>query len=225
MTLNLTKQEKRWGWVYLLLQMLAVPFVVALVCVLMGIESETTINVICFFVNAALAVLIFRRLLVRSFRNASRSWTETVFTAAKGFGLYWLLNLAVTTAILHIQPDFGNVNDASVGAMLGESPVLMTVAVIFAAPLAEECLFRGWLFTGLSERSVPLAYIVTCGFFSAAHVISYIGLYDPLTLLLCFAQYLGPSIALCWTCERSDSLCAPLLLHMAVNALGCILLR
>ena len=225
MTLNLTKQEKRWGWVYLLLQMLVVPFVVALVCVWMGIESETIINVICFFANAALAFLVFRRLLVSSFRNASRSWTETVITAAKGFGLYWLLNLAVTMVILNIQPDFGNVNDASINVMIDELPALMTVAVIFAAPLAEECLFRGWLFTGLAEKSVPLAYIVTCGFFSAAHVISYIGLYDPLTLLLCFAQYLGPSIALCWTCERSDSLCAPLLLHMAVNALGCILLR
>ena len=225
MTLTLTKQEKRWGWAYLLLQMLVIPCVAALVCVLMGIESETVINVICFFGNAALAVLVFRRLLVRSVENCRGNWKETVITAAKGFGLYWLLNLAVTMVILHIQPDFGNVNDASINVMLGESPALMTVAVIFAAPLAEECLFRGWLFTGLAERSVPLAYAISCGFFSAAHIVSYIGLYDPLTLLLCFAQYLGPSIALCWTCQKNDSLCAPLLLHMAVNTLGCLLLR
>ncbi len=225
MTLKLTKQEKRWGWAYLLLQMLVLPFAVTLLCVAAGISSETTINLICFFLNAALAVAVFRRLLARSFRNCSGNWMETVVTAAKGFGLYWLLNLAVTMIILHIQPDFGNVNDANIGSMITEAPALMTIAVIFAAPLAEECLFRGWLFTGLAERSVPLAYIVTCGFFSAAHVVSYIGLYDPLTLALCFVQYLGPSIALCWTCQKDDSLCAPLLMHMAVNTLGCILLR
>ena len=35
------------------------------------------------------------------------------------------------------------------------------LAVIFAAPLAEECLCRGWMFTGLARRSIPLAYAVT----------------------------------------------------------------
>lgn len=225
MTLTLTNREKWLGWVYLLLQMLAVPFVVTWLCVRAGIRSEAVVNLICFFLNAALAVWVFRGLLLRSFRNARESWTETVITAMKGLGLYWLLNLALTMVILHIKPDFANVNDASVNAMIDEAPVLMPIAVVFAAPLAEECLFRGWMFTGLAEKSMPLAYCVTCGFFSAAHVVSYIGTYDALTLGLCFVQYLGPSFALCWTCRRADSLCAPLLMHMAVNALGCILLR
>ena len=225
MTLRLTKQEKISGWVYLLLQMLALPFAVALVCVALGITSDALINGICFYLNAALALILFRKLLKQSLRNAAESWKKTVVTAMKGFGLYWLVNIMVNTIILYVQPEFGNVNDANVGAMIDEIPVLMTIAVIFAAPLAEECLFRGWMFTGLAERSVPLAYAVTCGFFSAAHVLGYIGTYDALTLLLCFLQYLGPSIALCWTCQKNDSLAAPLVLHIFINALGCIFLR
>ena len=101
---------------------------------------------------------------------------------------------------------------------------MMGLAVIFAAPLAEECIFRGWLFTGLAQRSVTLAYAVSCGLFSAAHVVGYIGLYEPRTLVLCFVQYLGPSFVLCRTCQKDDSLCAPLLLHMAINAMSCIIL-
>ena len=225
MTLTLTKQEKRRGWLYLAAQMLVIPFAVTFVCVLLGIASEADINLICFYLNAALAVIVFRDLLSKSIGNCRGRWKETLLTALKGFGLYWLVSTAVAAVILALKPDFANVNDQSIGSMLSERPLLMTIAVLFAAPLAEECLFRGWLFTGLAEKSVPLAYIVTCGFFSAAHVVSYIGLYDPLTLLLCFAQYLGPSIALCWTCQKNDSLCAPLLMHMTVNALGCILLR
>ena len=225
MTLTLTNREKVLGWVYLLLQMLVLPYAVAWVCISAGIRSETTVNLICFFLNAILALIVFRELLGLSVRNRAGRWGGTVLTALKGLGLYWLLNLAVTMVILRIQPDFGNVNDQSVNAMIDEAPVLMTIAVIFAAPLAEECLFRGWIFTGLAKRSVPLAYIVTCCFFSAAHIVSYIGLYSPLTLVLCFIQYLGPSFALCRTCQRDDSLCAPILMHMAVNALGCILLR
>lgn len=224
MTLRLTKKEKIRGWFFLLGQLLAVPFAVALLCLWMGIYSDTTINTICFFLNGALAVLVFRQLLEQSFHTRQGRWMQTVLTVLKGLGLHWMLSLAVSMVIFQIDPNFGNVNDANVGSMLSESPLLMTIAVIFAAPLAEECLFRGWMFTGLAEKSIPLAYAVTCGFFSAAHVVGYIGHYDALTLVLCFAQYLGPSIALCWTCERDDSLCAPLLMHMSVNALACLLM-
>ena len=157
MTLTLTNREKVLGWVYLLLQMLVLPYAVAWVCISAGIRSETTVNLICFFLNAILALIVFRELLGRSVRNRAGRWGGTVLTALKGLGHYWLLNLAVTMVILRIQPDFGNVNDQSVNAMIDEAPVLMTIAVIFAAPLAEECLFRGWIFTGLAKRSIPLA--------------------------------------------------------------------
>ena len=225
MTLTLTKKETAFGWLFLLCQFLAVPFAVSLLCVLLGIYSDTVINLVCFFLNAALALILFRQLLTQSFRRCAGRWKETVLTALKGLGMYWLVNFAVTWLVLSIEPEFGNVNDQNIGSMLGESPLLMTIAVIFAAPLAEECLFRGWMFTGLAKRGLPLAYAVTCCFFSAAHIVSYLGVYEPRTLLLCFVQYLGPSLVLCRTCHKDDSLCAPLLMHMLVNAMGCLILE
>ena len=224
MTLKLTKNEKRWGWFFLLAQMLVVPFAAALICLWMDVYSDTVVNNLCFFLNAALAVLIFRHLLEQSFRRCRGRWKQTVLTVLKGLGLYFLLNYAVNSLVFRIYPNFSNVNDATVGAMLTESPWLMTIAVVFAAPLAEECLCRGWMFTGLAEKSIPLAYCVTCGFFAAVHVLSYIGFYSPMTLALCFVQYLGPGIALCWACQRDDSLCAPLLMHMSINALACLMM-
>ena len=225
MTLTLTKQEKRLGWLYLAAQMLVIPFVVAFVCVMLGVTSEADINLICFYLNAALAVIVFRNLLSKSLENCRGRWKQTLLTVLKGFGLYWLASTAVAVAILALKPDFANVNDASVNAMLVERPLLMTVAVVFAAPLAEECLFRGWMFTGLAEKSRPLAYAVTCAFFSGVHILAYIGIYDTLTLLLCFVQYVAPSYILCRTCARADSLCAPLLLHMAINTAALFVAR
>ena len=225
MTLTLTKTEKITGWLFLLCEFLAIPFGVSVACLLAGIYSDAIVNIVCFFANAALAALLFRRLLAQSLQSCAGRWGETALTALKGFGLYWAVNLFVTWLTMRIEPEFANVNDASISAMLAESPVMMTIAVVFAAPLAEECLFRGWMFTGLAERSLPLAYAVTCGFFSAAHVVGYIGLYSPGTLLLCFVQYLGPSLVLCRVCQKNDSLCAPLLLHMVINALGCVIMR
>ena len=171
MTLTLTRSEKIFGGVYLLLQTLLVPFAVTALCMALGNPSDALINLICFFSNALLALVFFRRLLVRSWRNAARDWKRTLAVTVKGFGLYWAINLLITAAILALRPDFANANDAGVNAMIDEYPVLMTVAVIFAAPLAEECLFRGWIFTGLAQKSVPLAYAVSCGLFAAAHLV------------------------------------------------------
>ena len=225
MTLTLTKKEARLGWFFLLCQILVIPFAVSLLCVMLGITSEAVINQTCFFLSAALAVVIFRPLLAQSLQNCAGRWKQTLLTAAKGFGLYWLVNVAMTWLVLLVEPDFGNINDENILAMLEQSPLLMTLAVVFAAPLAEECLFRGWMFTGLAKKSLPLAYAVTCGFFSAAHIMSYLGTYEPRTLLLCFIQYLGPSYVLCRTCRKDNSLCAPLLLHMLINAIGCVIMR
>ena len=225
MTLTLTKQEKRWGWVYLAAQMLVIPSVVAMVCMAMGITSEADMNLICFYLNAVLALVVFRKLLVKSIDRCRSRWKQTLMTALRGFGLYWLASLLVMAMILLLKPDFANVNDQSVSAMVGERPVLMTVAVVFAAPLAEECLFRGWMFTGLAEKSRTLAYMVTCVFFSGVHILPYIGTYDALTLLLCFLQYLAPSFVLCRTCARDNSLCAPMLLHMTINTAALFVAR
>ena len=218
MTLTLSHFEKRWGPIYLLLQLFLVPFGAALLCAALSIHSVAAVNLLSFFANAALALVFFRRLLLSSLRNFR--WGRTLLTAVTGFCLYWLLNAVVATLILSVKPDFANINDAGINTMIDEFPVLMPIAVVFAVPLAEECLFRGWIFTGLARRSLPLAYGITTICFSAVHILGYIGTYDELTLALCTAQYLVPSAVLCWTCHKSDSLCAPLLLHMAINTIA-----
>ena len=225
MTLTLTKKEIRWGWFFLAAQLLVVAFAVALICALLGITSMAAITAATFYVNAALALVIFRPLLVQSLGNCRGKWKQTLLIVLRGFGMYWVINYILTLLILLIDPEFSNVNDASVGSMLREMPLLMGLAVVVAAPLAEECLFRGWMFTGLARKSLPLAYLVTIGVFSAVHILGYIGIYPPRTLLLCLLQYLGPSLILCRVCRKSDSLCAPLLLHMMINVLACLFLE
>ena len=218
MTLTLSNFEKRWGPLYLLLQMFLVPYGAALICAALSIYSVAAVNLLGFFANAVLAAVLFRRLLLNSLKNFR--WGRTLCTVVLGFCLYWVLNNLMMAAILTLKPDFSNINDSGINIMIDEFPVLMPLAVVFAAPLAEECLFRGWLFTGLAQRSLPLAYGVTTACFASVHILGYIGTCDALTLLLCTAQYLVPSAVLCWACHKADSLLAPILLHMTINTIA-----
>ena len=157
MTLTLTKNEQRFGWLFLLCEFLLVPFAVSIVCMLMGIYSEAAINVICFFLNAALAVLIFRRLLVRSFRNCAGRWRQTLMTALKGFGMYWIVNIAVTWLTLLVEPDFGNVNDANISSMIGESPVRVSrPATAAIKPTLRRSIARAMPYSGKSAHFIML---------------------------------------------------------------------
>ena len=138
MTLTLTKHEKTWGWLLPVCQFLIFPVTVSMGCSAMGVYSMAAANVICFFLCAALAAVCFRNVLLESFRRFRAHPEKTLRNALVGFALYWVINIAVTGLTRMIEPDFGNVNDASILAMLAESPLMMGLAVIFAAPLAVE---------------------------------------------------------------------------------------
>ena len=92
-------------------------------------------------------------------------------------------------------------------------------------PVAEECLFRGIVFRGIYDRSHILAWIVSAGLFALVHVIGYFGSAAPLTLLLCFLQYIPAGICLAASYRLSGSILSPILIHAAVNFVGMMILR
>ena len=92
-------------------------------------------------------------------------------------------------------------------------------------PLAEECLFRGLIFTGLLGKNRNGAYLLSVLGFCAIHISGHLGSADVLTLAVCFLQYIPAGLVLAWSCERSGSLFAPILIHAAVNVGSLLALR
>ena len=135
-----------------------------------------------------------------------------------GLAAYYACTYAVNYFITLIAPGFANANDASISAMLGSSRFLMTVGTVVLVPLAEECLFRGLIFTGLLGKNRKWAYALSVLGFCAVHVLGYLGSADALTLSICFLQYVPSGLVLAWSCEKSGSLFAPILIHAAINA-------
>ena len=88
-------------------------------------------------------------------------------------------------------------------------------AVIGGAPLN---------FAAHTVRCGAEGYILSALVFCAIHVISYIGSADPLTLVLCFVQYLPASLCLAWAYTEADNIFAPILIHIAVNTMSILAL-
>lgn len=226
LSVPITRTEGILGLCYLVFQLTILPFVISFVCVLLDVPlSEAELNFAIFALEFICVTAIFHRFLIDNAKIALASPRLCLKEAGVGLVIYWLGSYIVGIVIMLLYPDFTNVNDASIAELTQENFSLMAIATVVLAPITEETLFRGLVFGGLYNRSRITAYAVSVLSFSALHVVGYIGLYEPLHLLLCFLQYIPAAISLCWAYVRADSLWAPILMHMTINQIAVFFMR
>ena len=223
---QLSRNETIAGWSYYAFSMLALPIVLQYVNAALGYSlNEAKLNFVFYTANFAACVMIFRRLLKLNLQIAVRRIFPVLWYALLGYLGYSALTGILTTLIRTLIPGFANVNDMSIAAMAGKELTLMAIGTVVLVPVAEELFYRGLMLRQLAGKSRILAYCVSMGVFALVHVVGYIGVYPPLTLLLCFVQYLPAGYCLAWCYANTGTIVTPILMHMIVNAYGLANLR
>lgn len=217
LSLPLSREQQIYGWAWLFIQMLILPTAIYAAAATLGIVSEGIINFLYYLLNFVACGWIFRDTLYQSLLNAGRDIPRFLMSVVLGFLAYSLCSYGFSSLLAILTPEFSNVNDAAIAAMVREHPVLMGFGTVVLVPLAEECLYRGLIFTPLRGRSRTAAYLVSTMIFAAIHVVGYVGVYPAGTLALCFLQYLPAGLCLAWAYDQTGSLFAPILIHGAVN--------
>ena len=226
LSITLSRKELIFGWIYLLLQLLVIPIAAVFLNELFSLRlSETELNFVLFAINFIATTVLMRKLLTVGGLVAVSNLGRTIGSVLQGFGFYWLGSTLVMLLINAIDPNFYNVNDATIYNMATENYPMIFISTVILAPVAEELLYRGVVFGGIGKKSILLAFIVTVLGFSAMHVVGYIGNYTPPHLLLCLLQYFPPSIVLCYTYLRADTIWAPIILHMLINSIAMFAMR
>ncbi len=226
LTVSMTRTEQRAGFLYLLLQLFLLPNLLSVLNDTAGVPlNPAQLNFIFFSINFLSVTLIFRKFLLKTLRHTGSRIFLCLRTAFIGFFLYYLSTLILGLLLQHLSPDFSNVNDQGILAMARDNYTLMAIGTIILVPFTEEVFYRGLIFRQLHVRSRILAYTVSTFVFCCIHVVGYVGAYAPVTLLLCFVQYIPAGICLAWVYERSDTLVAPILVHMTVNQVSLSAMR
>lgn len=225
--------EKLAGWIYLPFYFLLIPLILGLVLgsfvSLFGISVDENalmvhLNFIYGLINFCFAAIAFRDYLVRSARQIPRFVGRFFGAVFGGFAIYMVGNLVMSLITQIISPAMENINDANIESMLSGGTLEMVIFTVLFAPLAEEVLFRGLIFTSLRTRNRVLAYIVTIVVFSAIHVLGYIGTESALSLFLSFIQYFPASFALIWAMEFGGSIWASIGVHTLANGFTMMLM-
>lgn len=226
-------REKLAGWIYLPFYFLLLPLALgmvagALMTVLGLVPDEQTlaihINFAFGLINFCFAIIAFWRYLVRSARQVPRFVGRFFGALFGGLAIYFVGNIVMGILTQIISPTMENVNDAAIQTMLGVNTVEMVIFTVLFAPLTEEVLFRGLIFTSLRTRSRVAAYVVTVVVFSAIHVIGYIGKESALSIVLSFVQYFPASFALIWAMEFGGSIWVSIGVHTLANGFAMLMM-
>ena len=223
----LTHRELIFGSAYLVLDLLFFPLLLRGFNQLLPVPlTHIWLNFIRFFLNFVFICYIFKDFLRKNLTGSVPQLWHMTLTAGAGFALYWLCGAALYWVFNLYFPDFVNLNDNSIAQMSQGNYVLTALGTVLLVPLAEETLFRGLIFGGLHSRSPVAAYSLSTAFFSAIHVVGYIGQYQqPLHLLLAFIQYLPAGLILAGAYHRTQSIFTSIAIHTVINTMGVWALR
>lgn len=214
---NLTHSEQKYGMITIIVCLLLLPGLLAIA--LPGFSSAR-LNFTTYFITAGAVVYVLRRFLLQNLQIALERPFHCFYYAALGYLGHMALSELVTLLVYGIAPGFVNLNNHTIAAQLDAEFGLMAITTVILAPIAEECFFRGLLFRGFYDRSPVLAWVLSQGLFAAVHVAGFVGIYEPLHLLLAFIQYLPAGLVLCIAYQRSGSIISPILAHTIVNAMA-----
>lgn len=220
-SVSLTSKQQRWALVYLVLNIRLLPLVLTFSLELLfpGIPI-TLLNFIWFAVNFLCVAVLFRKFWAASMERLNHDPVRLGIVVFVGLVAYFALTACLSLVLIWLCPDFFNVNDSAISILFSQDFALMAVGTVLLVPVAEEFLYRGFVFGSLYPKNRVLAYLVSTTLFCAIHIIGYIGVYDPVTLLLCFCQYIPAGLCLAWAYRTADNIFAPIFMHAIINALG-----
>lgn len=151
-------------------------------------------------------------------------WADISYALA-GFAVYFILFVIISLVAKKLFPGINFDQKQQLGFTTTRETsqlILVFFSLVVAPPIAEEILCRGFIYTGLRKKwPIWLAMIVTSILFAVAHL--QFGSGAPLLWVAAIDTF-ALSLVLVLLREKTDSLSAPILLHVLKNGLAFTLL-
>ena len=151
-------------------------------------------------------------------------WRDPLW-ALIAYGLYFVAYLIVIVVATQVLPGLNTEQEQQVGFEAAQSTlqlILTFISLVILPPLAEEIMFRGFLFTSLRAKfRIRYAVIITSVLFGIAHL--QFGAGAPLLWVAAIDTFIL-SCFLCYLRERTGSLWSPIFLHAIKNTVAFVIL-
>lgn len=201
-------------------------FIVILGSLLMKIDFSTNINAsiwvsfISFFLTTLICMNICSKYLNSNLKtyisNLRLNIKKTLFYFLITFGANILLNIIITT---FLTENSSSANQLLIIEMYQHKPLLMTILTVVFAPICEELVFRGAIFSSFRKKNIYLAYLLSSLSFGLVHVFDSI-MTNNLADLIFIIVYAFIGFVLTYSYDKTDSIVTSILVHMLNNLVG-----
>lgn len=217
----ITRAEKIFGIIYILVHSVVIPQFLAFVDVWarnQGLSvTDNDLNVIYYAVSFIVVLIFMFRFLRSSFSDIFDNFVRFLITAALAIILYYAVSAVINSILLGVMEDIVNPSvENEIELTQSDFNKTLVIAVLFA-PVVEESIFRGALFGAIRTKSRIAAYIVTAVLFAVYHLWPYFVMEFAWIDLLYLFQYLPIGLILAWCYERSGTIWTSILVHAFIN--------
>lgn len=222
---------------YSILAFFSLPFILLLFMQgSFGNEQVTGIvEIVYHVINFLVAVCIYRAYMVESFelvRDDRKGFMRTVsFSAALILFIACVLHalFGYSEGLLSLSA-YGTLPLAEMELFTLSSnlilinPIWGTVCMVILAPVTVSCLYYAAVFAPICCKKPWLAYLVMALFIAFPRYCNAATFWDPATEWTLFFTQLPLHLIACWSYQKTDSIWAPILTHMIVNTVSCVLI-
>lgn len=219
-TSRMSRGETAAALIYLPIHAAILPIV--LVLLLIGRMDTADINFIAYAIGFVYMLLFEWKFLRREFNSLCDRPLDCFVQVLICYGLTLGLGLCVNSLMLLLGFD-SNPNNTAVIDIAEVKMGATTALAVFLAPMVEELIFRGGLFSLLRRYNRLLAYVVNILIFGLYHIWSSV-IDSPINLIY-IIQYIPATYALCRCYERTNSIWAGIFLHMLNNGMSLLMLN
>lgn len=219
-TSRMSRGETAAALIYLPIHAAILPIV--LVLLLIGRMDTADINFIAYAIGFVYMLLFELKFLRREFNSLCDRPLDCFVQVLICYGLMLGLGLCVNSLMLLLGFD-SNPNNTAVIDIAEVKMGATTALAVFLAPMVEELIFRGGLFSLLRRYNRLLAYVVNILIFGLYHIWSSV-IDSPINLIY-IIQYIPATYALCRCYERTNSIWAGIFLHMLNNGMSLLMLN
>ncbi len=177
-------------------------------------------------VDGAMLIIVFLMLkdsMIQQIKEFFSHISEHILEAlVLGPVLIYGANIVGSLLVLAFGGASDSENQVLVESLLDAYPVIMSFCTVVLAPILEEMIFRGILFSWAYEYNPKLAHIISAFLFGFVHVMSSV-LAGDLSEMIQIFPYIFTGLVLSYLYEKHNNICVPIGAHAMNNLISIIL--
>lgn len=183
--------------------------------------ATSLLNIGIEVITICLSIIVLKEFLKIQIQDLKKHWKHILLMIFVTLFMAYMLEILGSLLSSLFTSQMVSSNQQSLDKLTQSVPLLSLISIIILAPICEELIFRGFIFTSIAHKHKKLAYIISAGLFGILHVLPAI-MAGNISEIYLSLPYIFTGLALCFAYDRTNNLFTSIGVHMTINTIASI---